>query len=367
MDIIHNLRNLRQNKIDSTAYVEHTMQEYIERYLDTYKKMLDKGDKQADSYHALTNMNLDFDETGNSQYVKQQKLFKKASKMGFSLTRDFNNSKGTANFLQFRTQGYLPEECEIEKLHINCDRDKVNQISQKLMEMSKKQKVNLCFKIPYENKEKTVNNNFRSDKIVIYTDDSRQKDDIVKILSDINRSNPRLFNKEKEVPFMPKVKGAKFISTSGKMKEEDYTNYYSLACDNNASNKHIPYRIGASYNSKLSNALLDSLIASWDICNLGKCRQTPPCFATESEIRNILNHVSNFKESYKKEFIDTMGNLLVECCKINNIPLDETLIEKNQMKSQIKKEVKNIADTEETSSTQKNIEKSRDFVNKNYR
>jgi len=193
---------------------------YIAYYLTSVlnlSKEAKEGKAKFSSYTALTKMKWMI-EPENDEKKRQDKLINKCRKMGYSYIKSIGEGE-EINWCQFSTLGYNVNEnkSELEKLYINCDRDKVADISKKLMKTAKKQKLPISFKIAYE--DGISDNYHRSEKIVIYTEKNEQKDAIVDILKNIDKKNKNIFNHDRTIPFMPKVEGAEFICSAEKQEK----------------------------------------------------------------------------------------------------------------------------------------------------
>ena len=145
----------RKDKTEKLAEAEVTLNNYLSEYLTSLLN-LSKAEKisgeKFSSYMALAKMEVD-DELENGEKKRQEKLVDKSCKMGYDCILAGNRKNpNKISFCQFSTQGYSinNNKTEYEKLYLNCDRDKVAEISKKLMKKAKKENLPLTFKIAYE-------------------------------------------------------------------------------------------------------------------------------------------------------------------------------------------------------------------------
>lgn len=280
------------------------------------------------SYRALVGMHGYF-EPENGEKKRQDKLISKSSKMGYEhvLGRS-KNTPGKITFCQFTTSGYSVDDSvtAVDKLYINCDRDQIANISQQLMKLAHKSKTKLSFKITYED---GINDNYkRSDNIVIYTEDANQKENIINILSAMHSKDSSLFNPDKSLPFMPKVKGAPYISNCGVQKAGRHVYFKGIG--------NVTPVIGNTWNSKMAAILQESLAFGVNMAKNGYYLpfdpSDPATKMAADEIKDCSSAYLNMSDEQKQQVQSLMKDQIMSLCEKNSVQLDDSLIpQKNIM------------------------------------
>ena len=346
-------------------YIESTLEENFEEYINNFYQLKNDSEKGEDvifdTYHALITMGNGIGiENGEGQ--RQQKLIDKIGNGKGKFEYILGRSKNTPNkihFCQVSTYGYSIDEDkkEVEKLYVNCDRDKVSMIIQQLMKKTKKHKVNLSMKFAYE--DQISKNYLRNDKIVIYTEDDIQKSSMIDILKEIQSENPELFNPKNQIPFMPKINGARYISSAGKQKKGRYCIYKDFSGE-------LTKSVINTYNNVLAEALQEAFVISTELTCKSfysiRDEKTNNIVAPEDKIKECLNNYMNQNIEERQKIISAMKYVFEELCEKNNINIYSILL--SQMNLQLRKSVKNkneIKESEVEYKFQSNKDKDKDI------
>lgn len=318
----------KQKESNNQEVRESNMEELLYEYIDSLQKLRyeSQSNPQAkfDTYHALVRMGAS-KEPENGEAKRQSDFLRELSKKGeyeYILGR---NSHGRATFCQVVTDGYKldDEKQKVQKLYINCDRDKITDIVQSILSSCNKQKVDISLKFVCEDGQS--NNYLRNDKIVIYCEDDDKKTKITTMIDEIAAKQPKLFNANKEIPFMPKSSQSKFVSTPGITQHGRYIVY-------NSSGGNLNRAIVNTYNNILAEALQESFVISTslasDKCYSERDEKTGTLLATSERVKEGLDVFYNLDEESRKEIVGTMKTILPDICKANNIMINPKLVDK---------------------------------------
>lgn len=274
------------------------------------------------SYKALVRMNCE-DEPENGEKKRQDRLVAKSGKMGYEHVLGYNrNNPSKISFCQFSTNNYSinDDTTEVDKLYINCDRDKIASISKELMKAAKKSKTDITFKMTYED---GISDNYkRADNIVIYTESPEQKQRIVSMLTDIHDKNSKLFNPTKSLPFMPKIESAPYVCCCGPQKAGRYTSFKGL----NSPSKIIHN----TWNAKMAEVLQESLAFAVNIvakgCYAPFNPSNPNTLPASEHIKNCSSEYLLMSDEQKSQVQALMQTTILSLCQKNDITIDTALI-----------------------------------------
>lgn len=303
----------------------YNMEELLCKYVDSLQTLRDSAKRNPqikfDTYHALMSLGTSF-EPENGEAKKQEVLLNKLHKNKQYEYVMGRNSHGKATFCQITTNGYEldDEKKPVQKLYINCERDKVADIVLGILKGCSKQKVDLSMKFVYEDGQS--NNYLRNDKIVIYCEDDGQKSKISGIVNETAKAQPELFDEGKTIPFMPKLPESRFISSPGITQRGRYTVY-------NSSGGNLRRSVVNTYNNVLAEALQEAFVISTTL-NVDKSYSekddvTGSLTTTSERMKESLDCYERMDEHSRASVIKVMKDLLPELCKANNIAIDSNL------------------------------------------
>lgn len=307
------------------SYQTNNFNQLIDSYIISVHTCLSQENAPSTkdvSYKALLRMNCET-EPENGEKKRQDKLVDKSGKMGYEHVLGYNRTTpGKISFCQFSTNGYSinDDTTEVDKLYINCDRDKIACISKELMKAAKKSKTDITFKMTYED---GISDNYkRADNIVIYTESAEQKQRIVSMLTDIHGKDHKLFNPNKSLPFMPKIESAPYVCCCGPQKAGRYTPFKGL----DTPSKLIPN----TWNAKMAEVLQESLAFGVNLVSRGSYApfdpSDPNTLPSSEHIKTCSSEYLLMSDEQKSQVQSLMQTAILSLCEKNDIKIDSALI-----------------------------------------
>lgn len=241
----------------STIYTDGTkesLDDCILEYISQYKRQLESGESNNVSYKAFTRMFYEGQEEVGKNAGNQEKLKDKIGRNKKYRIDGQYSSKGKPIFYHISQnsiegQRITDKDENMWKIYLNCERKDISRLTGELLKRLDKIS-NCAFRMKFiaESGEMQKSKRYqRNDKIVIYTQDSIDKERIINCITELKRQKPQLFSNRKKLPLMPKVNG--FIGCVKQGKRAVSTPLYEV-------------RGADTYNSKLATIMEDCMIFS---------------------------------------------------------------------------------------------------------